>query len=229
LEWIHFRKPNIAQRTLYGAAYDPQYWSDLAVSVQSGFAQRNYYHGAMDGEIGSGSRQAIRAFQAAQGLPVTGTIDPKLLKTLESNTGLHSHKRLLSPTSASSDRGLGAAARNALRTGIENDRVINLLFIGTGYPVFGVNSSGSRQRFLGSTRCKILFQGLLVTSAIPATAFEWHSFGENCANENRATSIPSLFQRSAILGWIYVPNASSNRRLSLASANAPIASPYLAA
>ncbi len=66
----------------YGAAYDPQYWSDLAVSVQSGLAQRGYYHGAIDGEIGSSSRQAIRAFQAAQGLPVTGTIDPKLLKTL---------------------------------------------------------------------------------------------------------------------------------------------------
>jgi putative peptidoglycan binding protein len=66
----------------YGGAYDPQYWSDLAVSVQSGLAQRGYYHGAIDGEIGSGSRQAIRAFQAAQGLPVTGMIDPKLLKAL---------------------------------------------------------------------------------------------------------------------------------------------------
>ena len=54
----------------------------LAVSVQSGLAQRGYYHGAIDGEIGSGSRQAIRAFQAAQGLPVTGMIDPKLLKAL---------------------------------------------------------------------------------------------------------------------------------------------------
>jgi hypothetical protein len=34
----------------YGAAYDPQYWSDLAVSVQSGLAQRGYYHGVIDGE-----------------------------------------------------------------------------------------------------------------------------------------------------------------------------------
>jgi len=65
-----------------GPAYDPQYWTNLAVSVQSGLAQRGYYHGAIDGEIGSGSRQAIRAFQAAQGLPVTGMIDPKLLKAL---------------------------------------------------------------------------------------------------------------------------------------------------
>jgi Putative peptidoglycan binding domain len=66
----------------YGPVYDPRYWTDLAVSVQSGLAQRGYYHGAIDGEIGSGSRQAIRSFQAAQGLPVTGMIDPKLLKAL---------------------------------------------------------------------------------------------------------------------------------------------------
>jgi hypothetical protein len=63
-------------------AYDPQYWTDLAVSVQSALAQRGYYHGAIDGEIGAGSEQAIRAFQAAQGLPVTGMIDRKLLKAL---------------------------------------------------------------------------------------------------------------------------------------------------
>jgi hypothetical protein len=66
----------------YGPAYDYQYWNNLAVSVQSELARRGYYHGAVDGAIGSGSRHAIRAFQAEQGLPVTGTIDPKLLKAL---------------------------------------------------------------------------------------------------------------------------------------------------
>ena len=66
----------------YGPAYDYQYWSNLAVSVQSELAQRGYYHGPLDGVIGSDSRRAIRAFQAAQGLPVTGVIDPKLLNAL---------------------------------------------------------------------------------------------------------------------------------------------------
>jgi hypothetical protein len=66
----------------YGGAYDYQYWNNLAVSVQSELSRRGYYHGAIDGAIGSGSRQAIRAFQAAQGLQVSGKIDPKLLKTL---------------------------------------------------------------------------------------------------------------------------------------------------
>src|SRR3984893_16873095 len=66
----------------YGPAYDYQYWNDLAVSVQSELARRGYYHGAIDGVIGSGSRQAIRGFQSAQGLPVTGVIDRKVLKGL---------------------------------------------------------------------------------------------------------------------------------------------------
>lgn len=66
----------------YGPAYDYQYWNDLAVSVQSELARRGYYQGAIDGVIGFGSREAIRAFQAAQGLPVTGVIDRKVLKAL---------------------------------------------------------------------------------------------------------------------------------------------------
>jgi Putative peptidoglycan binding domain len=68
-----------------GPGYDYRYWDALAVSVQSELARRGYYHGALDGVIGSGSRQAIRGFQAAQGLPVTGRIDPKLLKALGVN------------------------------------------------------------------------------------------------------------------------------------------------
>jgi len=66
----------------YGPGYDDRYWDALAVSVQSELARRGYYHGAIDGVIGSGSSQAIRGFQVAQGLPVTGRIDPRLLKAL---------------------------------------------------------------------------------------------------------------------------------------------------
>lgn len=66
----------------YGPAYDYQYWNNLAVSVQSQLTRRGYYHGRINGVIGFGSRQAIRAFQAAQGWPVTGRIDSKLLKAL---------------------------------------------------------------------------------------------------------------------------------------------------
>jgi Putative peptidoglycan binding domain len=66
----------------YRPVYDDQYWTNLALAVQSELAQRGYYHGAIDGEIGSDSREAIRAFQEAQGLPVTGKIGAKLLDAL---------------------------------------------------------------------------------------------------------------------------------------------------
>jgi Putative peptidoglycan binding domain len=65
-----------------GQEFDYRYWTNLAISVQSELAQRGYYQGKIDGVIGSESRQAIRAFQAAQGLSVSGVIDPKLLSAL---------------------------------------------------------------------------------------------------------------------------------------------------
>ncbi len=65
-----------------GSQYGTQYWNDLAMSVQTKLAQQSYYRGPIDGVIGSGSLQAIRRFQSDHGLPVTGRIDPKLLKAL---------------------------------------------------------------------------------------------------------------------------------------------------
>ena len=49
---------------------------------QSELARRGYYRGQINGVIDSDSRQAIRAFQKAQGLPVTGLIDPGVLRAL---------------------------------------------------------------------------------------------------------------------------------------------------
>jgi len=63
--------------------YDYRYWYGLATVVQTELARRGYYHGPIDGLMGSGSREAIRAFQQAQGLPVTGVVDPALLKALK--------------------------------------------------------------------------------------------------------------------------------------------------
>jgi peptidoglycan hydrolase-like protein with peptidoglycan-binding domain len=54
----------------------------MATAVQTELANRGYYHGSIDGAIGPGSRDAIRAFQRANNLPVTGLIDPPLLKAL---------------------------------------------------------------------------------------------------------------------------------------------------
>jgi hypothetical protein len=66
----------------YSPVYDYRYWYGLATAVQTELAARGYYHGQINGVIGSDSRQAIRAFQQAQGLPVSGLIEPSLLKAL---------------------------------------------------------------------------------------------------------------------------------------------------
>jgi hypothetical protein len=67
----------------YSAVYDYRYWYGLATAVQTELARRGYYHGPIDGVIGSGSREGIRAFQEAHGLTATGLIDPALLKALK--------------------------------------------------------------------------------------------------------------------------------------------------
>ena len=64
------------------ASYGTQYWSNLAISVQTKLAQQGYYHGSIDGILGSGSQLAIKEYQTAHRMRVTGRIDPKLLKAL---------------------------------------------------------------------------------------------------------------------------------------------------
>ena len=51
-------------------------------AVQRRLARGGYYHGSIDGVIGSGTRTAIRAFERNNGLPVDGIIDRQLLKTM---------------------------------------------------------------------------------------------------------------------------------------------------
>ena len=69
-----------------GPSYDyyagPGYDDGMAVDVQRELRRRGYYHGVIDGDIGPGSRAAIRAYQAHHGLAVTGRIDGGLLRSL---------------------------------------------------------------------------------------------------------------------------------------------------
>jgi hypothetical protein len=55
---------------------------DLGVDLQRALTHEGYYHGPIDGDIGSGSRAAIRAYQSDHGLEVTGRIDNALLRSL---------------------------------------------------------------------------------------------------------------------------------------------------
>lgn len=62
-----------------GRAY---YSDDLAVDVQRELRRRGYYRGPIDGDVGPGTRAAIRAYQDDRGLAVTGRIDRSLLRAL---------------------------------------------------------------------------------------------------------------------------------------------------
>jgi hypothetical protein len=70
------RKPVYVERPVYVAP------ASVEVSVQRALAKKGYYGGPIDGDIGPGSRAAIRAYQVDRGLPVTGRIDGPLLKSL---------------------------------------------------------------------------------------------------------------------------------------------------
>jgi hypothetical protein len=55
---------------------------NVAVAVQQRLAEAGYYRGTIDGVIGNGTRNAIRAYERANGLRVDGRIDAELLARL---------------------------------------------------------------------------------------------------------------------------------------------------
>lgn len=73
--------------SFYYGAYEPYYYGvrgsgSIIVDVQHELARAGYYHGAIDGVIGRGTRRAIRLYERANGLPVDGLIDQDLLATM---------------------------------------------------------------------------------------------------------------------------------------------------
>ena len=55
----------------------------LAAQVQQQLAAAGYYQGAIDGIVGEGTRRAIRNYERANGLPVDGRIDDRLLAAMD--------------------------------------------------------------------------------------------------------------------------------------------------
>jgi hypothetical protein len=55
----------------------------LAAQVQQQLAAVGYYHGAIDGIVGEGTRRAIRNYERDNGLPVDGQIDDRLLAAMD--------------------------------------------------------------------------------------------------------------------------------------------------
>ena len=59
------------------------YSGDARVSdVQTALAREGYYDGAVDGDFGPATRNALRRYQRDNGLPVTGNIDRAVIQAL---------------------------------------------------------------------------------------------------------------------------------------------------
>lgn len=87
--YSYYSRPSIGLSYSSGPSYTRSvrssvrgYDEDLAVDVQRALARRGYYRGAIDGDIGSGTRAAIRRYQYHRRLEVTGRIDRSLLASL---------------------------------------------------------------------------------------------------------------------------------------------------
>ena len=75
-----------ASADLYYNGYHPQVYTaqpanggSVVAQVQQELANAGYYRGPIDGVIGNGTRNAIRAYERANGLRVDGRIDNQLL------------------------------------------------------------------------------------------------------------------------------------------------------
>ena len=75
----YYSRPSTVYR---GQAVYGSYSDSLAVDVQRELRRRGYYRGSIDGDIGPGSRAAIRAYQYDRGLSASGRIDSSLLRSL---------------------------------------------------------------------------------------------------------------------------------------------------
>ncbi len=54
----------------------------MTMRVQLELLRLGYYKGAIDGKVGPGTRAALRAFQAVEGLPQSGAMDNATLARL---------------------------------------------------------------------------------------------------------------------------------------------------
>jgi hypothetical protein len=76
------RQTTLYHATSYNGNYRGYQGNSTHSSVQLALARQGYYGGHIDGAIGTQSRRAIKAYQRDRGHSQTGTINPKLLRSL---------------------------------------------------------------------------------------------------------------------------------------------------
>lgn len=79
----------VAPTPLYTAPTTPRVlpgnsakFTEIATKVQLALRAYGYYDGPIDGIIGKGAKEALRNYQAAYSLKVTGTVTPEVLDSL---------------------------------------------------------------------------------------------------------------------------------------------------
>jgi hypothetical protein len=86
----YYGNPSYSNQYYGNPYYGNQYYGDrdprssATKALQAALARRGYYRGSIDGAMGPETRNAIRSFQAHQGLPVTGQVDARLIRALQS-------------------------------------------------------------------------------------------------------------------------------------------------
>jgi peptidoglycan hydrolase-like protein with peptidoglycan-binding domain len=76
----NYNYPVTGESDLDTSNYDGTTW--LGVEVQRALAREGYYDGPLDGVVGTGMHVAISQFQHDNDLPITGTINGRLLRAL---------------------------------------------------------------------------------------------------------------------------------------------------
>lgn len=82
---VHVYRSEPVYERRYETRYEAEprrYYRPIEVDVQRALARRGYYNGPIDGDLGPGTRAAIRAYQYDHDLPVSGRIDRYLIDAL---------------------------------------------------------------------------------------------------------------------------------------------------
>ena len=81
--YYHGYHPAPRERAYTGErAYRPGTGGSVVAQVQQELARAGYYRGRVDGVMGNGTRNAIRAYKRANGLRADGRIDAELLRSM---------------------------------------------------------------------------------------------------------------------------------------------------
>jgi Putative peptidoglycan binding domain len=79
------QQDSTSARASSGAKMHAKWTKDQITQAQQGLAKAGYYKGTPTGKYDKATRHAIRAYQKANKLPVTGRLDNSLLTKLQSS------------------------------------------------------------------------------------------------------------------------------------------------